>query len=209
MQSSTDGTVLLTQRRDRVRSAPTVGTGPLWPGLILSPMQGSLPTHRSPGALDKPHVLPTGDTHSGGDQVLNGAHHSSKDTGDSLSPKQGEMPPTRWQDWRRLHGLFISWWGSVPSPRPIFIQRNKSRKPAGVRRPFPTTVWGDGLVNEFDCNDYFTIYVCVCLAPQLCPTLYDPKELLCAWNFPAKNTGAGCPFFFQGIFLTQGSNLHL
>ena len=38
----------------------------------------------------------------------------------------------------------------------------------------------------------------------LCPT-----GLLCAWNFPGKNTGVGCHFLLQGIFLTQGSNPHL
>ena len=38
----------------------------------------------------------------------------------------------------------------------------------------------------------------------------------CSWsgssvhgNSPSKNTGVGCHFFFQGIFPTQGSNLHL
>ena len=29
------------------------------------------------------------------------------------------------------------------------------------------------------------------------------------WNFPGKNTGGFCHFLLQGIFLTQGSNLHL
>ena len=29
------------------------------------------------------------------------------------------------------------------------------------------------------------------------------------WNFPGKNTGVGCHFLLQGIFLTQGSNSHL
>ena len=33
----------------------------------------------------------------------------------------------------------------------------------------------------------------------------DPS-LLCSWNFPGKDTGVGCHFFLQGIFLTQGSN---
>ena len=33
--------------------------------------------------------------------------------------------------------------------------------------------------------------------------------LLCPWDFPAKNTGVGCHFLFQGIFPTQKSNLHL
>ena len=28
-------------------------------------------------------------------------------------------------------------------------------------------------------------------------------------DFPGKNTGLGCHFLLQGIFLTQGSNLHL
>ena len=28
------------------------------------------------------------------------------------------------------------------------------------------------------------------------------------WNSPGKNTGVGCYFLLQGIFLTQGLNLH-
>ena len=31
-------------------------------------------------------------------------------------------------------------------------------------------------------------------------------KLLCPWDFPGKNTGVGCHFLLQGIFLTQGSN---
>ena len=37
-------------------------------------------------------------------------------------------------------------------------------------------------------------------------------RLLCSWNFPGKNPGAGCHFLLQGIFLTQRLNpslLHL
>jgi hypothetical protein len=30
--------------------------------------------------------------------------------------------------------------------------------------------------------------------------------LSCPWDSPGKNTGVGCHFFLQGIFLTQGSN---
>ena len=36
-----------------------------------------------------------------------------------------------------------------------------------------------------------------------------PIRLLCPWNFPSKNTGAGCHFLLQGIFPTQELNLHL
>ena len=58
------------------------------------------------------------------------------------------------------------------------------------------------------------LYVCVCLhlVTQSCPTLCDPMELsrlLCPWNFPGKNTGVGCCFLLQGIFLTLGSHSHL
>ena len=30
-----------------------------------------------------------------------------------------------------------------------------------------------------------------------------------SWDSPGKNTGMGCHFLLQGIFLTQGSNPHL
>ena len=44
---------------------------------------------------------------------------------------------------------------------------------------------------------------------KLCPTL-SPHGLwtaaLCLWDFPNRNTGVGCHFLLQGIFLTQGSN---
>ena len=43
---------------------------------------------------------------------------------------------------------------------------------------------------------------------QLCPTLCGSARLLCLWFFSGKNTGVGCNFFLQGIFPTQGSNLH-
>ena len=46
------------------------------------------------------------------------------------------------------------------------------------------------------------VYVCVC--DQSCLTLCNPHG-----NFPGKNTGVGCHFLLQGIFLTQGSNLSL
>ena len=36
-----------------------------------------------------------------------------------------------------------------------------------------------------------------------------PARLLCLWDFPGKNTRVACHFLFQGIFLTQGSKLHL
>ena len=58
--------------------------------------------------------------------------------------------------------------------------------------------------------------------PQSCQTLCDlidcsppspqtvaHQEIPGPWDFPGKNTGVGCHFLLQGIFLTQGSNSHL
>ena len=42
---------------------------------------------------------------------------------------------------------------------------------------------------------------------KLCPTLWphgpQPARLLCPCEFPRKNTGVGCYFLLQGIFVTQ------
>ena len=38
---------------------------------------------------------------------------------------------------------------------------------------------------------------------------YSPARFPCPWGFPGRNTGVGCHFLLQGIFLTQGSNLSL
>ena len=52
------------------------------------------------------------------------------------------------------------------------------------------------------------------LVTQWCLTLCDPVDCsspgsLCSWDSPGKNTGVGCHFLLQGIFLTQGLNLGL
>ena len=42
----------------------------------------------------------------------------------------------------------------------------------------------------------------------LCNFMDDsPPGLFCPWDFPVKNTGLGCHFLLQEIFLTQGLNL--
>ena len=43
----------------------------------------------------------------------------------------------------------------------------------------------------------------------LWPYGLQTTRLLCSWDSPGKNTGAGCHALLQGIFLAQGSNLHL
>ena len=44
------------------------------------------------------------------------------------------------------------------------------------------------------------------VSDSLQPHGLQPTRLFCPWDFPGKSTGVGCHFFFQGTFLTQGSN---
>ena len=61
-------------------------------------------------------------------------------------------------------------------------------------------------------NSNIMLYMVVAVQLLSCAGLLrlhglQPTRLLCPWNFPGKNTGVGCYFLLQGIFLTQGSNL--
>ena len=51
-----------------------------------------------------------------------------------------------------------------------------------------------------------------CLVTKSCPTLCNHMDYRplgsCPWDFPGKNTGVGCQFLLQEIFLTQASNAH-
>ena len=58
--------------------------------------------------------------------------------------------------------------------------------------------------------DFHDAYRC-CGHAQAGPTLWDPHRLqlarlLCPWDYHSKDTGVGCHFLLQGIFLTQGLN---
>ena len=57
------------------------------------------------------------------------------------------------------------------------------------------------------------VHMHACSVSQLCLTLCNPMDCsppgFCPWNFPGKNTGTSCQFLLQGIFPTQGLNLHL
>ena len=52
-----------------------------------------------------------------------------------------------------------------------------------------------GLVN-FCCNHWVMSNSFVTLGTM-------PARLLCPWDFPGKNTGVGCHFLLQGVFLTR------
>ena len=47
------------------------------------------------------------------------------------------------------------------------------------------------------------------MSDSLQPHELGPTRLLHPWDFPGKDTGVGCHFLLQEIFLTQGLNLGL
>ena len=52
-------------------------------------------------------------------------------------------------------------------------------------------------------------WACSAMSDSLWPHGLEPTGSLCPWDSLGKNTGVGCHFFLQGIFSTQGANLHL
>ena len=57
---------------------------------------------------------------------------------------------------------------------------------------------------------YYLLFIysvsCSVVPDSLQPLGLQPARLLCPWDFPGQDTGFGCHFLLQGIFLTQGSN---
>ena len=62
-------------------------------------------------------------------------------------------------------------------------------------------------------GEYYTkwnvCWACSAMSDSLWPHGLEPTGSLCPWDSLGKNTGVGCHFFLQGIFSTQGANLHL
>ena len=88
----------------------------------------------------------------------------------------------------------------------------RKKKKFFLTYPSPVSVYQLLPMKDMLLFGQFTITITIVLVAQLCPTLCNPMDcslarLLCPWNSPGKNTGVGSHFLFQGIFLTQGSNL--
>ena len=50
------------------------------------------------------------------------------------------------------------------------------------------------------------LFSCSIVSDSLQSHGLQPARLFCPWDLPGKNTGVGCHFLLQGVFLTQGSN---
>ena len=78
--------------------------------------------------------------------------------------------------------------------------------------PFPGCMYRDQHQQQSLLLGWAVCSVASVVPDSLQPCGLQPARLLCPWAFPGTNTGAGCHFLLQGIFLTQGSNpslLHL
>ena len=56
---------------------------------------------------------------------------------------------------------------------------------------------------------HYLFQMCMCHAPLLVTLYIVALQAPLSWDSPGKNTGAGGHVLLQGIFLAQGSNLHL
>ena len=62
---------------------------------------------------------------------------------------------------------------------------------------------------SMSCFTILALAMCLALPNSLQPHGLQLARLLCPQNSPGKNSGVGCHFLLQGIFLTQGLNPHL
>ena len=92
---------------------------------------------------------------------------------------------------------------------PLSVFRLENRGVGGLDTHHPC----QGAQQDLFSNRLSKVYACVLsssvLSDSLRPHGLQPTRLLCPWDSPGKNTGLGCRFLLQGIFPTQGSNLHL
>ena len=159
---------------------------------------------------------------SEGDQTPRPKPDDSGDTQDRGGARTGNSSQTG----ARRVSLFPR--GDTPSAasepvfrRPTWVPSYPPRPPAGSACPLPGRItslfWLPALLSgshplllRISTQPHPVSHshcVCVFSRVQLSTGLWTVAHQ--AWNFPSENTGAGCHFLLQGIFLTRGLNLCL
>ena len=120
-----------------------------------------------------------------------------------LVPWPGDPGPLHGGAWRLSHWttreippnfLLFIYWSCCAAWRSYFPNQKLNPLPLAVRAQSP---------NHWCMLSPFS-------PVQLFLSLWtEPARLLCPWDSPGKNTGVGYHALLQGIFWTQGSNLHL
>ena len=110
----------------------------------------------------------------------------------------------------------FSFWGHLsPWEDPIAKKSHADVHPwREVKAELKTMPQVVTLGNTFAGRSWKLVKRYACLVSQSCPTLCSPLDcspfrLLHSWDFSGKNAGVGYHFLLQGIFPTQGLNLHL
>ena len=122
--------------------------------------------------------------------------------GKCMVPSCGEQVP------RSAH-LYPGGLSPSPPPNPVPASESDPLEPSQllVQQGSP----GLGGPHLAFCTPASPGTICVCSVTSVLSNFFpphglQPARLLCPWDSPGKNTGAGCPALLQGIFLTQGLN---
>ena len=92
--------------------------------------------------------------------------------------------------------LFVTPWIAA-CQAPLSTESYRQEYWSGLQLPSPPQTWWGVYVQSLSC-------VRLSAAPRTVP-----RGLLCPWNSPGRNTGAGCHFPLQGTFPAQGWNPRL
>ena len=118
-----------------------------------------------------------------------------------MKPKEGKVPiyfNKHGRHWKTLSQLFPS--KCQQTPEKLRFLSFTSLKDNQITR---------ALELKSKCQFHQCVCVCSVISNSLQPHGLQATRLLCPWNFPGKNAGAGCHFLLQGIFLIYGSKQHL
>ena len=94
-------------------------------------------------------------------------------------------------------------------PQQMTYQADQTKKRKGEREEICEKHTGLTDVSISSLTDISESVSHSVVSNSLRPHGLQPARLLCPWDSPGKNMGAGCHSLLQGIFLTRGSNLGL
>ena len=110
-----------------------------------------------------------------------------------------------------VHGILqagILEWVIFPFFRNLPNPGIEPRSPSLQVDSFPAEPQGSPVLKVTVCFRLLS-FSCSVISDSLETHGLEPTRLLCPRDFPGKNTGVGCHFLLQRIFLTQGLNPHL
>ena len=89
-------------------------------------------------------------------------------------------------------------------PQGVAKRKKKFKIEEYLRQKLEATEQEKKLKSKYICFYMFVSHSVV--SDSLRPPWTVACQAPLPWDFPGKNTGMGCHFLLQGIFLTQGSN---